>query len=155
MKQLKEKLEKLENTQVRPLTKEEQRKWMEVYLQLGKEDAKKKGIDSFFPISFIGELGELITVMSEHMARPDKGISKFDILDELSDVYGMLHQAMLYYGITMEDIERTSTLKIVAGIKRRGISPDMVLNNMDNPEEAKKLWKSYMESLNVEEQEDT
>lgn len=153
MKDFKEKMEQSEK--LRPLTPEEMKRWEKAYLKYQADMAKQNGISSYLPIVFISELGELIKVISDQIARPDRETTKWDILDEISDVYGYLHYMMTFYDISMEEVMKASTLKIANGAINFGIPlPDALTPKQKDgillKEYAKsieELWDSYLEVL--------
>lgn len=114
MKDLSEKLNALNDAA--PFTEKEMGVYYQKLNAIGNKMAKEHSLDSYFPIQFINELGELITVLSEWMGRPDKEVDPVQILDELADVYGMCRQAMLYFGFSKEALYKTIGLKLVNGM---------------------------------------
>lgn len=112
MKDFKEKMEHFDYS-TEGMTKEQIETTQRMLLTFNKQNAVKHGIDSYFPITLIAELGELITVIGEHIGRPDKFISRFDILDEISDVYGLIKSALIYYGFTEEELTKAVILKLL------------------------------------------
>lgn len=112
MKDFKEKMEHFDYS-TKGMTKEQIETAQRMLLAYNKQNADKHGISSYFPITLIAELGELITVIGEHIGRPDKFISRFDILDELSDAYGLIKSALIYYGFTEEELDKAVILKLL------------------------------------------
>lgn len=146
MKELKEKLGRLGETN--PFTEEEMDVYWHKLLQVEEEKAKNHPIDSYFINIFIAELAELISVLSEYVGRPDKRISRSQILDELVDVYGMSRQAMIYFGICREDLYRTIGLKLVSGMtKVYPTFPEELSAIYGEDSRYVKDWQSYSNAL--------
>lgn len=146
MKELKEKLGRL--GEANPFTEEEMDVYWYKLLQVEEEKAKNHPIDSYFINNFIAELAELISVLSEYVGRPDKKISRSQILDELADVYGMSRQAMIYFGIYREDLYRTIGLKLVSGMtKVYPTFPEELSAIYGEDSRYVKDWQSYSNAL--------
>ena len=131
-----------------PFTEEEMDVYWHKLLQVEEEKAKNHPIDSYFINNFIAELAELISVLSEYVGRPDKKISRSQILDELADVYGMSRQAMIYFGICREDLYRTIGLKLVSGMtKVYPTFPEELSAIYGEDSRYVKDWQSYSNAL--------
>lgn len=159
MEHFKEKMIEIQN--LRPFTTEEIDIWSLAYQQFQKDIAKEKGADSFLPASFLAELGELITVISESLGRPDKNITKWDILDEMADVSGFLYYMMGHYEISMELLQRAVSLKIVKGACRYHIPLcDMIRETEKESDNVQRtspdtktcgidaIWDEYVKAIN-------
>lgn len=152
MKYLKETMQR--SSSLRSFTIEEMDVWCSAYQKLQKDIASKKGVDSFLPLSFIAELGELITVLSESIGRPDKNISIWEILDEMADVAGFFYYVMNYYGISMETLRKAMTIKIIRGARNYNIPlADMIKAEKRKSCEVKEcdiegLWNAYLDAIN-------
>lgn len=60
----------------------------------------------------IAEFAELITVLEEYYTRPDKGVDKYDVLDELADVWYFIDILRRQFGFTAEEIQKAADLKM-------------------------------------------
>lgn len=151
MKDFEEKMKRSEG--LRPITMEEMEQWGKAYRKYQADMARQNGIPSYLPIVFISELGELIKVIGDQIARPDRETTKWNILDEISDVFGYCLYYMAYCDISMNEVMKASTLKIVAGTKKFDISlldaliPEKTGTEEEYVRDIKKLWDDYLEVI--------
>lgn len=71
------------------------------------------------PMIALGEFGELIAVVSDYEARPDKkeegSVSLINIIDEMADAKLLLLSLQQHYNIPDDILNKAMTLKLFAG----------------------------------------